>query len=209
MNFSLQIQPCVDKAIGHWHKTSGFSSSILSICSLSPQFFSQQTKACYANAWPPPLLAMANTLSLSLCSSLQLQLATPTRRYASGRLRTMATATPTTKLAPAVIVGGGRVGRALQEMGNGQDLLVKRGESVPLDFEGPILVCTRNDDLDAVLEATPPSRWNGTFTSSLAISFRCYAVEFCDSSLSVNVEIEWLWLHFDLYDCLHKMGLCI
>lgn len=45
-------------------------------------------------------------------------------------------------------------------MGNGQDLLVKRGESVPLDFEGPIFVCTRNDDLDAVLEATPPSRWN-------------------------------------------------
>jgi len=47
-----------------------------------------------------------------------------------------------------VIVGVGRVGRALQEMGSGQDLLVKRGESVPLDFEGPILVCTRNDDLD-------------------------------------------------------------
>jgi hypothetical protein len=78
----------------------------------------------------------------------------------------MATATATTKLVPAVIVGGGRVGRALQDLGNGQDLLVKRGESVPLDFEGPILVCTRNDDLDAVLEATPPSRWNGTSTSS-------------------------------------------
>lgn len=68
------------------------------------------------------------------------------------------------KVTPAVIVGGGRVGRALQEMGNGQDLLVKRGESVPLDFEGPILVCTRNDDLEAVLEATPKSRWNGITT---------------------------------------------
>ncbi|XP_065865251.1 uncharacterized protein [Euphorbia lathyris] len=64
------------------------------------------------------------------------------------------------KVAPAVIVGGGRVGKALQEMGSGQDLLVKRGEPVPLDFEGPILVCTRNDDLEAVLEATPKSRWN-------------------------------------------------
>jgi hypothetical protein len=52
------------------------------------------------------------------------------------------------------------VGRALQDMGNGQDLVVKRGESVPLDFVGPILVCTRNDDLDAVLDSTPPSRWN-------------------------------------------------
>ncbi|KAJ8774250.1 hypothetical protein K2173_009681 [Erythroxylum novogranatense] len=64
------------------------------------------------------------------------------------------------KVTPAVIVGGGRVGRALQEMGSGQDLLVKRGESVPFDFEGPILVCTRNDDLEAVLEATPKHRWN-------------------------------------------------
>ncbi|KAM7258087.1 hypothetical protein ACFE04_013828 [Oxalis oulophora] len=67
----------------------------------------------------------------------------------------------TTKVVPAVIVGGGRVGRALQDMGTGNDLLVKRGDPVPLDFEGPILVCTRNDDLDAVLDATPPSRWNG------------------------------------------------
>lgn len=67
-----------------------------------------------------------------------------------------------TKVGPAVIVGGGRVGRALQDMGSGDDLLVKRGEAVPLDFEGPILVCTRNDDLDAVLDSTPKSRWNGT-----------------------------------------------
>ena len=66
-----------------------------------------------------------------------------------------------TKVVPAVIVGGGRVGRALQDMGSGDDLLVKRGEPVPLDFAGPILVCTRNDDLDAVLESTPKSRWSG------------------------------------------------
>jgi ketopantoate reductase len=66
----------------------------------------------------------------------------------------------TTEVVPAVIVGGGRVGRALQDLGNGSDLLVKRGESVPLDFSGPILVCTRNDDLDAVLQSTPTSRWS-------------------------------------------------
>lgn len=65
-----------------------------------------------------------------------------------------------TKVGPAVVVGGGRVGRALQDMGSGDDLLVKRGEAVPLDFQGPILVCTRNDDLDAVLDSTPKSRWN-------------------------------------------------
>ncbi|XWS11682.1 hypothetical protein CRYUN_Cryun37aG0020100 [Craigia yunnanensis] len=64
-------------------------------------------------------------------------------------------AAPTTtaaKVVPAVIVGGGRVGKALQDMGKGDDFLVKRGEAVPLDFEGPIWVCTRNDDLEAVLE---------------------------------------------------------
>ncbi|KAG6787830.1 hypothetical protein POTOM_003875 [Populus tomentosa] len=72
----------------------------------------------------------------------------------------MDTAPNAAKVIPAVIVGVGRVGRALQEMGSGQDLLVKRGEPVPLDFEGPILVCTRNDDLDAVLEATPKPRWS-------------------------------------------------
>ncbi|GAB2293121.1 hypothetical protein Dimus_027333 [Dionaea muscipula] len=63
------------------------------------------------------------------------------------------------RVAPAIIVGGGRVGKALQDMGNGDDLLVRRGEPVPLDFVGPILVCTRNDDLEAVLQATPQSRW--------------------------------------------------
>ncbi|KAI3909561.1 hypothetical protein MKW98_013978 [Papaver atlanticum] len=61
---------------------------------------------------------------------------------------------------PAIIVGGGRVGKALESMGNGDDLLIKRGESIPLDFSGPILVCTRNDDLEAVLQSTPQSRWN-------------------------------------------------
>ncbi|KAL8497302.1 hypothetical protein ACS0TY_020840 [Phlomoides rotata] len=64
------------------------------------------------------------------------------------------------KVVPAVIVGGGRVGKALQDMGSGDDVLVKRGESVPPDLSGPILVCTRNDDLDAVLDSTPKSRWS-------------------------------------------------
>ncbi|KAG0463156.1 hypothetical protein HPP92_021632 [Vanilla planifolia] len=66
----------------------------------------------------------------------------------------------TTSLTPAVIVGGGRVGRALLSMGVSGDVLVGRGETVPAEFAGPIFVCTRNDDLDAVLESTPLSRWN-------------------------------------------------
>ncbi|ONK59421.1 uncharacterized protein A4U43_C08F6260 [Asparagus officinalis] len=35
---------------------------------------------------------------------------------------------------PAIIVGGGRVGRALQSMGNGRDVLVGRGQTVFKDF---------------------------------------------------------------------------
>ncbi|CAN0919856.1 hypothetical protein LINGRAHAP2_LOCUS31696 [Linum grandiflorum] len=73
---------------------------------------------------------------------------------------TVASAAATSMVIPAVIVGGGRVGRALQDMGTGRDYMVKRGDPVPADFHGPILVCTRNDDLDAVLEATPKSRWS-------------------------------------------------
>ncbi|EEE68362.1 hypothetical protein OsJ_26666 [Oryza sativa Japonica Group] len=65
-----------------------------------------------------------------------------------------------TAVQPAVVVGGGRVGQALLSMGPpGADVLVGRGEKVPEDAPGPILVCTRNDDLDAVLDATPRSRW--------------------------------------------------
>ena len=71
-----------------------------------------------------------------------------------------------TAVQPAVVVGGGRVGQELLSMGPpGGDVLVGRGDKVPDDAPGPILVCTRNDDLDAVLEATPKSRWHGTCPS--------------------------------------------
>ncbi|KAG0463133.1 hypothetical protein HPP92_021609 [Vanilla planifolia] len=78
-------------------------------------------------------------------------------RFPVGACASMAAAT---SLTPAVIVGGGRVGRALLSMGESGDVLVGRGETVPAEFAGPIFVCTRNDDLDAVLESTPLSRWN-------------------------------------------------
>eukprot|EP00195_Chlamydomonas_chlamydogama_P007584 CAMPEP_0202907694 /NCGR_PEP_ID=MMETSP1392-20130828/43520_1 /ASSEMBLY_ACC=CAM_ASM_000868 /TAXON_ID=225041 /ORGANISM="Chlamydomonas chlamydogama, Strain SAG 11-48b" /LENGTH=263 /DNA_ID=CAMNT_0049596709 /DNA_START=187 /DNA_END=978 /DNA_ORIENTATION=- len=54
------------------------------------------------------------------------------------------------------IVGGGRVGLALADMGT-SDVVVKRGESVH-GPPGPIIVCTRNDDLQAVVDLTPPNR---------------------------------------------------
>ncbi|CAL5210489.1 unnamed protein product [Lathyrus oleraceus] len=85
---------------------------------------------------------------------------TLTTTLPSFRFKVSAMVSTTTRVVPAVIIGGGRVGKALQDLGEGQDVLVKRGESIPLDFEGPILVCTRNDDLDSVLQYTPLSRWN-------------------------------------------------
>lgn len=58
----------------------------------------------------------------------------------------------------AIIIGGGRIGNALQGMGDGRDVLIRRNQSIPTDFDGPIFVCTRNDDLDAVVESTPQSK---------------------------------------------------
>ncbi|KAK8450828.1 hypothetical protein SEVIR_6G108466v4 [Setaria viridis] len=81
-------------------------------------------------------------------------------RTAVRRLARVSAAMAATAVQPAVVVGGGRVGQALLSMGPpGRDVLVGRGEKVPDDAPGPILVCTRNDDLDAVLESTPKSRW--------------------------------------------------
>ncbi|MCO5568629.1 hypothetical protein L7F22_022328 [Adiantum nelumboides] len=61
-------------------------------------------------------------------------------------------------MVPAVIVGGGRVGSALEMMSGGKDTVVRRGEKIPPDSFGPIFVCTRNDVLNTVFEATPPHR---------------------------------------------------
>ncbi|KAK9811658.1 hypothetical protein WJX72_007728 [[Myrmecia] bisecta] len=54
------------------------------------------------------------------------------------------------------IVGGGRVGQALADMGE-HDTVVRRNQKVETS-DGPIIVCTRNDDLQAVVDSTPPDR---------------------------------------------------
>lgn len=66
-----------------------------------------------------------------------------------------------TKIAvmPAVIIGGGRVGQALKEMGVAGDVVVRRGEAFPSEPKtGPIFVATRNDVLEDVIANTPPER---------------------------------------------------
>jgi len=66
---------------------------------------------------------------------------------------------PGNSVVPAVIIGAGRVGQALEKMGGGSDVLLGRGDAFPADApEGPIFVCTRNNDLDAVIENTPEHR---------------------------------------------------
>ena len=70
----------------------------------------------------------------------------------------------TLALQPFVIVGGGRVGQALADMGAGADVMVRRGEAVPAGAPpGPIVVCTRNDDLQGVVDATPSERRKGAW----------------------------------------------
>ena len=60
---------------------------------------------------------------------------------------------------PSIIIGGGRIGSLLAELGGGSDAIVRRGEAIPSDPpSGPIYVCTRNDALDAIVEATPAHR---------------------------------------------------
>lgn len=61
--------------------------------------------------------------------------------------------------APAIIIGGGRVGEALAAMGGGSDMILRRGDAFPRTAPaGPIFVCTRNDALKGVIEMTPPER---------------------------------------------------
>ena len=65
------------------------------------------------------------------------------------------------KVQPVVVVGAGRVGQALEEMGNGEDIVLRRGDPFPTDLKDrcPIVVCTRNDVLDDVIFSIPPGRW--------------------------------------------------
>jgi len=55
------------------------------------------------------------------------------------------------------IIGGGRIGSLLVK--GGESLLLKRGDSIPADNEGtPILIATRNDSLEKIIEECPENR---------------------------------------------------
>lgn len=63
---------------------------------------------------------------------------------------------------PSIIVGGnGRIGKLLVQLGERRsydDLIIGRGDPIPKDHPGPIYVCTRNDDLGAVVGACPEEK---------------------------------------------------
>ncbi|BAT04625.1 Os08g0266300 [Oryza sativa Japonica Group] len=105
-------------------------------------------------------LTAAVSVPFAVTPLRRLSSSTTTRAFSFRVSAAAMAAAAKTAVQPAVVVGGGRVGQALLSMGPpGADVLVGRGEKVPEDAPGPILVCTRNDDLDAVLDATPRSRW--------------------------------------------------
>lgn len=54
------------------------------------------------------------------------------------------------------VIGGGRIGSLLVQ--GGESTLLGRGDSVDPDGEGPILVATRNDSLEGIVEACPENR---------------------------------------------------
>lgn len=61
------------------------------------------------------------------------------------------------KVEACTIIGGGRVGEALAAMGPGNDVVVRRGGKIE-GPPGPIIVATRNDALDGIVDATPEDR---------------------------------------------------
>lgn len=62
------------------------------------------------------------------------------------------------KVTPGTIIGGGRIGLHLFESNGLKDQLLKsRSDNLP-DGDGPIYVCTRNNDLDEIIKKTPVKR---------------------------------------------------
>lgn len=58
---------------------------------------------------------------------------------------------------PSIVVGGGRIGQTLAALG--ESVVMKRGDPFPDEPKsGPIYVCTRNDALAGIIDATPAER---------------------------------------------------
>mmetsp|Transcript_22898 Transcript_22898/g.38331 ORF Transcript_22898/g.38331 Transcript_22898/m.38331 type:complete len:291 (+) Transcript_22898:22-894(+) len=62
-------------------------------------------------------------------------------------------------ITPGTIIGAGRIGSQFYESNGMKDkLLTSRDDVVTADSTGPIYICTRNNDLDKIIETTPTDR---------------------------------------------------
>lgn len=116
----------------------------------------------------PAKLAIAEICCdrMSAAAMLSLLLASPTAAWvvgvasaagtASGR-RNLCDASMAAADVPSIVVGGGRIGSMLASLG--ESVLLKRGDPFPAEpASGPIYVCTRNDALAGIVDATPAHR---------------------------------------------------
>ena len=79
------------------------------------------------------------------------------------------------------IVGAGRIGQALRDMGKDAgftDVMVGRQDSIPADGKGPVYVATRNDALGSVIDKCPVDRRKDLvfFETDVSIIIRTRAI---------------------------------
>jgi len=61
-------------------------------------------------------------------------------------------------ITPGTIIGGGRIGLMLAELNEQKDELLDKRDKTMTRTEGPIYVCTRNNDLDKIIADCPENR---------------------------------------------------
>lgn len=79
-------------------------------------------------------------------------------------------------------------------------VVIRRGEPIPAEPDGPIIVCTRNDDLQGVVDATPPSRRSGDrmagHFAGLNVGFPQFLLELVKVSLTaLGLSNKKCWPH--------------
>ena len=71
-------------------------------------------------------------------------------------------------------------------------MLVARGEAVPDTAAGPIVVCTRNDDLEGVIAATPKDRRKGVGAAHLPLSGVTLPLLLAESELGASADLVFI-----------------
>ena len=113
---------------------------------------------------------------------------------------------------PSVIVGDGAVASVFREGGGGEDLTVRRGESIPLEWKGqtsfPIYICVPEDELEGIIRACPKEKVDDlVFISTGNIELLLKKYSLCGND---NTQIVPYFTIFDKgsrpQDCLVDLG---